>query len=184
MKIYNAFSLMVLLSVFVLSGCVIRTYEITKQRVDQDLTGGNCGYIMGQAPEEMNMQERKRTRKTQVIEVELYSPIKFMKKRRAKSMKTEEARPEKEEIMGNRGYLVGGSMEREGMAAKQKFEKYTVRRWDTLQKVSKRFYGTTKKWNMIYEANKDKIKSANKIYPGQVLDIPVETMEEMEENLK
>jgi nucleoid-associated protein YgaU len=55
---------------------------------------------------------------------------------------------------------------------------------DTLQKISKKFYGKTNKWNRIYEANKDKLKSPNKIYPGQVIDIPVESLKKLQENLK
>ncbi|MCX7662077.1 MAG: LysM peptidoglycan-binding domain-containing protein, partial [Candidatus Omnitrophica bacterium] len=45
---------------------------------------------------------------------------------------------------------------------------------DTLQKISLKFYGTTKKWKRIFNANKDIIKSPDKIYPGQVINIPLE----------
>jgi nucleoid-associated protein YgaU len=63
-------------------------------------------------------------------------------------------------------------------------QKYTVQKGDTLQKISKKFYGTTKKWTKIYEANKDIIKGPNKIYPGQAINIPVEPLKEPKENLK
>jgi len=36
--------------IFMLSGCVVRTYPVTKDRIDQDLTAGNRGYLLGQAP--------------------------------------------------------------------------------------------------------------------------------------
>ena len=50
---------------------------------------------------------------------------------------------------------------------------YTVQKDDTLQKISKKVFGTYGKWYKIYEANKDKIKNPNFVKPGTVLTIPV-----------
>lgn len=52
--------------------------------------------------------------------------------------------------------------------------KYKVKKGQTLGDIAAlpEVYGTSKKWKKIYEANKDKIKDPNKIYAGQVLDIP------------
>jgi len=62
---------------------------------------------------------------------------------------------------------------------------YIVGKGDTLQKISQKFYGTTKKWVKIYEANKDALKGPNKIYPGQSINIPTDnTLQEPKENLK
>ena len=61
---------------------------------------------------------------------------------------------------------------------------YTVKSGDTLEKISKKFYGVFSKWKQIYEANKTVIESAAKkhgkgsssnghwIYPGTKLTIP------------
>lgn len=49
---------------------------------------------------------------------------------------------------------------------------YTVQKGDTLQKISQKFYGSTKNWHKIYEANKDVLKSPDKIRPGQTIRIP------------
>jgi len=49
---------------------------------------------------------------------------------------------------------------------------YTVVRGDTLSHIAKRYYGNAGRWPEIFEANKDKIKNPNLIYPGQVLVIP------------
>lgn len=49
---------------------------------------------------------------------------------------------------------------------------YTVVPGDTLWGISARFLGNGARWKEIYEANKDKIKSPNLIYPGQVFIIP------------
>jgi nucleoid-associated protein YgaU len=72
------------------------------------------------------------------------------------------------------------------------FEKYTVAKNDTLQKISNKFYGTTKRWTKIYDANKDVLRGPDKLYPGQVLNIPAggklssknQEMLEPQENLK
>ena len=49
---------------------------------------------------------------------------------------------------------------------------YTVEKGDTLQKISKKVYGTSKKWHKIYELNKEKLKSPDKIKAGQKLLLP------------
>jgi len=59
-----------------------------------------------------------------------------------------------------------------GNAAKKEY--YVVQKGDTLQKISKKFFGTTQKWTAIYEANKNVLKSPDKIRPGQKLAIPKE----------
>lgn len=43
---------------------------------------------------------------------------------------------------------------------------------DTLWGIAKKYYGNGNQYNKILEANKDKIKNANLIYPGQKLVIP------------
>jgi len=50
---------------------------------------------------------------------------------------------------------------------------YTVQKDDTLQKISKKVYGTYSKWYKIYKANKDKINNPNVLQPGTVLTLPV-----------
>jgi nucleoid-associated protein YgaU len=49
---------------------------------------------------------------------------------------------------------------------------YTVMKGDSLSKIAKALMGDATKWRAIYEANKDKIKNPDLIYPGQVLKIP------------
>jgi nucleoid-associated protein YgaU len=46
---------------------------------------------------------------------------------------------------------------------------YEVKSGDNLSKIAKH-YNTT--WKAIFEANQDKIKDPDKIFPGQVLKIP------------
>ncbi|MDP2961005.1 MAG: LysM peptidoglycan-binding domain-containing protein, partial [candidate division Zixibacteria bacterium] len=154
---------------FLLSGCVVRTYESTKDRIDQDLYTGNRGYLMGKAPAEET--ERKSTREIRVVEVELGSPLRFEKRKKAVPSSAAE-----ENI--DTGYM-NEAVPTE--AASQGFEKYTVQKNDTLQKISQKYFGTTKKWMKIYDANRDVLKGPDKIRPGQVLNIPQLGKETMKE---
>lgn len=47
---------------------------------------------------------------------------------------------------------------------------YEVKSGDNLSKIAAKFGGIT--WKDIFEANRDKIKDPDKIFPGQVLKIP------------
>ena len=49
---------------------------------------------------------------------------------------------------------------------------YTVQRGDTLSKISLRYFGTTKRWKDIYNANKNKITNINQLKVGTQLTIP------------
>lgn len=51
-------------------------------------------------------------------------------------------------------------------------EPYTVKPGDTLCKISKQYYGTSKNWDLIFKRNNDVVKQADKIYPGELLIIP------------
>jgi nucleoid-associated protein YgaU len=49
---------------------------------------------------------------------------------------------------------------------------YTVKKGDSLSKISKQYYGDAMKYPVIFEANKPMLKDPDLIYPGQVLRIP------------
>ncbi len=170
----------VLTSTLALSGCVARTYNLTRDRVDQELSlaSGNRGYITGQAPEP---GERKTTRTTRVFEVELGS-----------SNKTKVPCPAVTPLSRDSFSRPSMVQETQTKEANLNSEQYTVAKNDTLQKISKKYYGTTTGWMKIYEANKDVLHGPNKLYPGQVLNIPSgpklsakhRRMKEPKENLK
>lgn len=159
-----------------LSGCVVRTYPLTRDRVDQELGSGNRGYLKGQGPSG-DTAERKTTRTTRVVEIELRSPIKFEKAKETAKPAVQQQETASETLEGNRGYISGETPEvaaEPQVKAVESFEKYTVQKNDTLQKISQKYFGTTKKWHKIYKANQDVLKGPDKVYPGQVLNIPVE----------
>jgi nucleoid-associated protein YgaU len=49
---------------------------------------------------------------------------------------------------------------------------YTIKSGESLSKIAKDFYRNAGEWQKIYQANKDKIKDPNMIYPGQKIIIP------------
>lgn len=57
---------------------------------------------------------------------------------------------------------------------------YTVQKGDTLEKIAKQFYGSTKQWPRLYKANRETLKNPNRVYPGQRLMIPAAPAEESE----
>ena len=76
MKKFAVTKILLLGSALVLSGCTVRSYPLTRERVDQSLTEGNRGYMQGKSPAG-NEAPRKETRTVQIVEVELGSPLKF-----------------------------------------------------------------------------------------------------------
>lgn len=177
--------LLLVISSFMFSGCVVRTYTLTRDRVDQNLAG-NRGYIQGQPPAGEDVS-RKSTRDTQVMEIELRSPIKFEKGAAPEKTEVVSSSVSDSDIYGNRGYTTE-SVTPEAVGPIGSFETYKVQKGDTLQKISQKHFNTTKKWYKIYEANKDVMKGPNKVYPGQTIRIPVdgksEKLIEPKENLK
>ena len=162
----SVWAILSVLSIFALSGCVVRTYQVTKDRVDQDLSQGNRGFIAGTPPPVEG--ERKLTRQVQIVEIELPSLLKSKGKAKEKSRK--EAVEEKKEAV--EWIVEQKAEERPQEIIVTQAQKYKVKEGDTLQKIAKKFYGSMKKWTVIYEANKANLKGPDKIYPGQLLDIP------------
>jgi LysM repeat protein len=180
------FYFLALSSVLVLSGCVARTYSMAKERVDQDISGGNRGFLMGK-PSAEDSAARKSTREVRVFEFELGKsyPVKHTNV----VVGQEQNIPAATESVNME---TNGSLGAEPVASSAPSQKYTVGKNDTLQKISKKFYGTSKKWMKIYKVNTGVLKGPDKVYPGQVLNIPdegrlasaPEALSEPKENLK
>lgn len=49
---------------------------------------------------------------------------------------------------------------------------YVVRSGDTLSHIAQRFYGRASRWQALYQANRDRLESPDRIFPGQALRIP------------
>ncbi len=60
----------------------------------------------------------------------------------------------------------------EAAVAAPEVQYYTIQKGDTLYGVAKEFYGNGMKYPEIFEANREVIEDADKIYPGQKIRIP------------
>lgn len=178
-----------LVGIISLSGCMaVRTYTVEQPRKDTDIKG-NQGFLSG-TPKVVPKESRLGpTRKISVVEIEVGSRKKQMAayKIRAKVDQEEAAdqaglTPQlvvaKETIIEeiyideevfNQELKEGAS----GTTGKEDYEEYVIQKNDTLQKISHKFYGTTKKWKSIYEANKKVIKNPDKIRSGTKIRIPM-----------
>lgn len=154
--------------VYLISGCTVRTYTQVKDRVDQDASSGNAGYLYG-TPSPQDRSQIRKTRKTYVLEIETKNKEPEAKPQSKGNVHVSEEssfrRSYRSEPVYQEPYV---SSERTGPSTSE----YTVEKGDTLQKISKKFYDTYRKWNVIYEVNQDKISDPNRIKPGVVLTIP------------
>ena len=143
-----------------------------KQRVDQDLSSGNRGVLFGE-PKVTEDESRKTTRVMQVIEFELPADTRqeamVATPGEAVVSTPDTTAPVVLESTQEPSVVVGPAESATLITMKD----YTVREGDTLQKISQRFYGTTKRWNEIYKANQTVLKAPDQIYPGQVIKIPL-----------
>lgn len=163
-----------------------RFYAVDRPRVDQ-ANMGNAGYTSGNKKEAESISERS-TRRIYVFE--------FDKKKKAaanagaKKVDVTSTTPAETAATSDavttptkKGITLPyiGDDEPAGEATATQDEstavagmQYTVLKDDTLQKISKKVYGSFGKWTKIYDANKDKIKNPNSVKPGIVLTIPQE----------
>ena len=54
----------------------------------------------------------------------------------------------------------------------EKIEYYIIKPGDTLSKIAKQYYGDANRYPAIFEANREVIKDADLIFPGQKIRIP------------
>ncbi len=181
-------NLVFLFILFILSGCgtvkqtKVRVYAVDKPRVDQQLDG-NAGYLVGRPPlpEE---QGEKDTRRIYVMEFSAPAPevpeIKKTFEEEVVITPTVSGAPTvtRETAPAPAGRqqqptieVPTGTVERTKVTQPTE---YIVEKDDTLQKISKKFYGSYSKWPKIYEENKDVIKNPDVLVPGTKIIIPTE----------
>ncbi|HOX09279.1 MAG TPA: LysM peptidoglycan-binding domain-containing protein [Candidatus Omnitrophota bacterium] len=155
-----------------LAGCSVNTKMVTRERVDQDLSisSGNRGYLMGTAPAE---GDRKTTREYIEVQVEVPS-IEKESDVTKKTAKTSIPATNYETSNYEKSYVPETVVEEIDVVAEEEFVNYKVQKNDTLQKISMKYFGTTKKWKKIFDANTDTLRSPDKLKPGMTIRIPKE----------
>lgn len=159
----------VVLLAFVVSSCTARAYVQEKSRVDQEIKG-NAGCFQGTCPEEDRSGIRK-TRKTYVLEIAKKSKIV-----QAEDVVVEEAdeytMDDYSSSSGNKGMVIEQVIIHQEPQEDVVLVDYTILEGDTLQKISKKVYGTYKRWYDIYEINRDLLPNPDRIKPGKIIRIP------------
>lgn len=171
------------------AGCAgVQTKVVEKPRLDQELHG-NRGYLKGSNPDN---GPRRDTREMFETNVELKTLAEILPWRKRKAAEEEAARKQQaavtpapipafeppaqewqQEPQVEPAYQEPEpQQEREEVSAPAGGSQYTVQKNDTLQKISQKHFGTTKHWYQIFQANKDMLKSPDRIRPGQTIMIP------------
>lgn len=158
------------LSLAASAGCArINTQVVDKPRVDQE-SSGNRGYLRGSGPATSSGTKTRKMIQTD-IELPTVDEMNPWRKKPAAPVVAPAAptpvQPSWEEP------AMEPEPEMEPVSAPSvSYKSYTVKKGDTLEKISKKFYGTTRKWRRIYDANRDVLKSPDRLYAGQELRIP------------
>jgi len=152
------------------AGCTrVRTHVVERDRMDQDLSAGNRGYLVGGPPAGTQDRPRKLMRPTYVTETELPDVSPSTARKPARWVEEVSSEPGQELI---REASEAAGTQTPDASAGTAVTTYTVQSSDTLQKISRKVYGTSRKWRRIYEANTDQLESPDRITAGQVLKIP------------
>ena len=184
-------SLVLITLVIFAAGCGLetRTYVMNKDRVGLEQGNGNGGCVNGKCP--AAPAPTKTTRKVYVLEITKPVPESEVKKIEATAVNAiVETSPKPsasnaasvnapampaQPAVPVVGELPGSSSSETAVASNGGViggQTYTVQKDDTLQKISKKIFGTYAKWYKIYKANKAIIKNPNVLRPGTVLTIP------------
>ncbi len=153
----------------VFSGCyTARTYVINKPRVDQDIPGeASNGPVKTRKIVVMEVIEKdKKVPASSAGEAKVESVAEATSSDQESNFTLPQSAPE-------------ASTTAVVTAAPQN---YVVEKDDTLQKISKKVYGSYSKWTKIYDANRDVIKDPNFLKAGVTLKIPVLETEPTTEN--
>ena len=161
-------------------GCLTRAYTLEKPRVDLEISG-NRGYLQGtpRADDRSPASRLSSTRKITVVEIELGKHPKEEEAESKAHLKEASAIDQDTSFLDEVIFQEPDTsfdddvQEEEFPEEKEEYKLYKAQKGDTLQKVSYKFYKTTRRWNKIYKANKDILKSPDKLYPGQVIKIPL-----------
>ena len=146
------------------TGCRTATRITDMPRVDLDLTsGGNRGYLLGTPPPAPASERTTR----QMVETEVEIPSLYKPKRgqTAPVGLGEVAPPEvdlSEEEVGTGENPAGA------------YDTYVVKKGDTLWSIaaSPQIYGDATKWRSLFEANRDLLRSPDRLRSGMTLRIP------------
>ena len=140
------------------SGCRAATRMTEVPRVDLKLEGGNRGYLVGTPPEPVELNPTR-----QMVATDIEIPSFYKPKHTGAPVNLEGIAPP--EI----------DMDEAGPAAgPQTYDTYVAQKGDSLWSIAAKpeIYGKATWWRRIYEANRDQLKSPDRLRAGMTLKIP------------
>ncbi|MGB7286229.1 MAG: LysM peptidoglycan-binding domain-containing protein, partial [Salaquimonas sp.] len=112
---------------------------------------------------------------TQSAEVESNQPVSEVKlepETQSAAVSAPEATQEQASVTEPKEPGQGAAVTEEAKPVIQTGRYVIIRRGDNLWRISRRMLGEGRKYTMIFSANSNQIKNPNRIYPGQVFDVP------------
>ena len=148
------------IGVVMIAGCRTATRVTEFPRVDLELSGGNRGYLVGAPPEAGDL---KTTR--QMVETDVEVPSWYKPKRVRKPVSVEDLAPSQAQIDAMVGAPSGTA---------KLFDVYVVQKGDSLWTIAAKpeIYGKATRWRRIFDANRDLLKSPERLRAGMTLKIP------------
>lgn len=166
------------------SGCRASVHQLRVERVDQSLADGNRGYLIGTPPPAVDRGAPTRD----ITELEVRLPSGATRTRQP-GVAPQSAAPAAAEtaaaepVPAGRGTIEflhpepaadAAASRAAGSSAPATFERYTVKKGDSLWKIAKRFYGDAYQWRRIYDANRGQLSNPNRVQRGMTLKIPMD----------
>jgi hypothetical protein len=143
-----------------LAGCRTAAHMTEMPRVDLELQGaGNRGYLVGTPPEAGPL---KTTREMVAADIEIPTLYKAKVTRTPVSLETGETAP-----------VIPDVTQPEWQAPTQ-FDTYVVQKGESLWTIAAKpeIYGRATQWRRIFDANRDILKSPDRVKAGMKLRIP------------
>ena len=145
------------------SGCRTATHMAEVPRVDLELQGGNRGFLVGTPPEGATL---KTTRQMIHTDVEIPSFYKAKHSTTPVSLGPVAA--------PNETGVVSAPAASSAEPVSGSFDTYVVQKGESLWTIAakKEIYGKATGWRRIFDANRDLLKSPDRVRPGMTLKIP------------
>jgi len=159
----DASSIVIILAGFVfVSGCRTATRITDVPRVDLKLEGGNRGYLVGVPPEGAQLAATR-----QMVATDIELPSFYRPKRRGTAVSLEQIAPPETEGLAD---AAGGVT----VASPRHHDTYMVQQGDSLWSIAAKpeIYGKATRWRVLFDANRDLLKTPDSLKAGMTLSIP------------
>ncbi len=144
--------------VVLLTGCRTATHVTEVPRVDLEVSGGNRGFLVGTPPP---TSELKTTR--QMVETNIEVPSFYKAKHTSTPVSLEAGAP-----------ATDAASAPDESRASVIYDTYVVQKGDSLWSIAAKpeIYGKATRWRRIFDANRELLKSPERVRAGMTLKIP------------